>query len=482
MTNRMRKVLFSKFANDRNDYFKIITTIYEFENIKKVEKRNLHYLGKQHIQNIYDNYNLLEHLINDDEINVTKAQLNNNGIEFEYIEGELLTDKLNKLIFESNYKEFLHEIENYKQMILYNQTISSFQITDEFIKVFGEISLNNNFKAVKINNIDFIFDNIIINEKINIIDYEWVVDFQVPLNYVLYRAIKYFLIQLNKLNFKLDIDLWNYIEINDAEKEIFEQMECNFYNYVNKDYVNLYDLNKIWNFNQIQYPVLKLINENDKLLNQKNYQVFYDYGTGFSETNSYKKLYEINDLGDIVIRIPLCKEIKELRFDPSFENCMIHLDYMHILSQGYTKEANYVSNANWDSSNLMIFITNDPQIVFKNIDYENSLYIEIKFRIDYLSSGDLHKLKKVLVYSEEVKETLDKKTQEYQDEKEFLQGIIKQQLNENKMIVELYEKELKEKKIIINKIEEYEKTWYKISSYRLWKLIKKIKNQIYRNR
>lgn len=471
----MKTVLYCKYANDRNKQFKIKTIIYKENNKIKVEKSCLNKEGEAHIKNIYDNYKKLKNLVAlsvSKDINITESHLKDNSIEFEYIEGELWTKKLNDLVEDNKYNDFFNEIEKYKDIIIYGQHKEKFNITDEFKAIFGSIEAKEDWEAVKINNIDFIFDNVIINEKINIFDYEWVVDFQVPLKYILYRAIKYYIIQLEKKNITFKINIWDNVGISDNEKIIFEIMECNFYNYVNENYVNLHDFSSTWGFNKNEYQVLKIMNDIELIKKQKKYQVFFDYGNGFSEENSYEKPYECDEFGNVTLRISLSEKIKGVRLDPSKDNCMIIIDYMHVYGYGNTEEIRYESNANWNDNNVMIFITDDSQIIFDNIDYLNKLYIEIKFKISYLPTGDLYSLKNILSRVNELKKDVDEEKKEVK----LLKELVKQQLQEKKIIDNLYEKEIQGKEEYLEKLNFYEETLNNIYNSKGWKILTKLRN------
>lgn len=469
----MKKVLYCKFANDRCEKFKIKTIIYEKNGIKKVEKKYINMQAKQHVLNIYDNYTLLNSIFDEKHAKIASAYLINDFVEIEYIEGITLTQKLNNLVLDNSIDDFFSTLHNYINILSFNQEVREFEISNDFINMFGNISFEIPLEAVKINNIDFVFDNIIVNKKLNIIDYEWIVDFYVPLKYIIYRAVKYYLMQLNQLNIFIHMDLWTFVGINESEKMIFEKMECNFYNYVNSGYVNLHDLNNLWNFNQARFDVQQIINENEILLEQKKYQVFYDTGDGFSENFSFKNYYEINYYGNTIIKIPINNEaIQTVRFDPSFENCMIHIDYIHSFYQGHTQEVNYISNANSELNNILIFLTNDPQIVFQNIDFQRCEYIEIKLKINYLPAGDLFNLKKILDTNNELSSKLKQNNEKYENEKNLFQDIINKQIVDNNKIVGLYEEE-KEK--MLQEIEKHKGELNKIYNSKVWKFIKILK-------
>ena len=159
----MKKIIYSKYSNERADQFKIRTDILEdLEGIKFVHKTALTSEAQSHINNIYTNYNLLSKQYKNSKICINKCCKIETGLEFEYVEGRTLTEELDELLFKENYMEIFERIKEYVSIIEAGIEKKSFQLTDDFINVFGKVNLPYSIKAAHINNIDLIFSNIII--------------------------------------------------------------------------------------------------------------------------------------------------------------------------------------------------------------------------------------------------------------------------------------------------------------------------------
>jgi len=178
----MDSIVFTKYSNERDNKFKIKTSIIKNEdNILIVEKSPLTDEAKMHIDNMYKAYNLLSKKYNADLLYISKCEMNDKTAQFEYIEGETLEKRLDDELAKRNYKVLLDLIIQYKEIIYNANDIVPFVVTGEFSEIFGNVTLSNNLKASSISNIDIIFSNIIINERWNLIDYEWTYRFPVPL-------------------------------------------------------------------------------------------------------------------------------------------------------------------------------------------------------------------------------------------------------------------------------------------------------------
>ena len=94
----------------------------------------------------------------------------------------------------------VEKIKEYVSIIESGIGEKTFKSTEDFIKVFGDVNLPISLRAGEVNNIDLVFNNIIVGEKWNIIDYEWTFDFLIPFNYIIYRAVHYYIYSSSKRN------------------------------------------------------------------------------------------------------------------------------------------------------------------------------------------------------------------------------------------------------------------------------------------
>ena len=108
----MKNIIYSKYSNERAERFQIRTDILEDENGKKyVQKKAFTYEANTHINNIYINYKLLLEAYKDSKICINECNKVENGLEFEYIVGNTLEEKLDKLFFNKDYVQLVKKIE-----------------------------------------------------------------------------------------------------------------------------------------------------------------------------------------------------------------------------------------------------------------------------------------------------------------------------------------------------------------------------------
>ena len=217
----MDKLLYEKLSNERNPKFNIITDIVERDGKRVVIKRPYSSEAQPHIIRVFEAYRGLQETLQGSAFCVNESRFVDNRIESDFLEGEHITS--------AQASEYVEAVKN-----AYLPKAQAFEITPDFINVFGDVDLPQGTLATRFLDIDLIFENIIKTERgWEIIDYEWTFDFPIPINYVLYRAEKFSELPSN------------YVDIPDNERIVYQQMEDHFQSeYCFKDVKNLHELRR----------------------------------------------------------------------------------------------------------------------------------------------------------------------------------------------------------------------------------------------
>ena len=356
--------IFCKYSNDRDPKFQIKTSIIcDKSKNKTVCKSADNEEAIPHIMNLYKNYQKMSQSFAGTILCANKCELRDQKAYFEFLSGRTLENKLDELYFEGKYYEIIEQIKGYSDELYALKDNQDFAVTEEFKQVFGEVYLEGYYKSLAISNIDLIFGNIIdIDGKWHIIDYEWTFDFPVPISYILYRAIYYYVHGTTKRHELISLNIFKTLGITDEEKIKFELMEENFQRYVAGSKVTLSRLKQI----MLKRKVPANIFEKDDYV-----QIYYNRANGFSEEDSYKKYYEQNELELI---IPIMKDVKELRIDPSKYASLVELSY----------EINDIciicnENVREIRKNLYLFLEEDPKM-YLNLEKKNLSEVCIKIK------------------------------------------------------------------------------------------------------
>ena len=134
------------------------------------------------------------------DVAVNKCTLTEKGAEFEFLKGQTVEEVLDEYIERDDLKGFIGVIKNYAAKL--------------------EQLVNKGA-----NNIDLIFSNIIlIDGKWNIIDFEWTFEAEVPLKFILHRAIVLYFEQKEYLSLQCG-DICRMLGITEIEQERFFEWE-----------------------------------------------------------------------------------------------------------------------------------------------------------------------------------------------------------------------------------------------------------------
>lgn len=250
-------IKYVKFPDERKEKYSLMTKIIEENGKTIVRKEAIDIKAKKHIKQIYSNYKRLVDLYGKEHIAFCKL-INDSVIDFEYVVGETLSDRLLNVLKQGDFDCFYKWIQFYIDNIL----IGSEEKNIEFNCCSLEYAYN----------MDLIFENIIlVNDKnFIIIDYEWLYE-NIPKKFILYRAINDFLEKT--VSFKKIL----------LEQKIFERYK------INSDEINYYSIKE----KEFQYSVVNF-DKNDRY-KKKIIDIFAEINNYKKEINDYKKILNMKE-------------------------------------------------------------------------------------------------------------------------------------------------------------------------------------------
>ena len=228
-----------KFSGFRSGRFALTTIIGTEGRNKTVSKASSAPESKALIKTIADNCTKLKQQYKN--IEVCPCTINGDSTEliFAYIEGKPLSDIMVSLIQAGLKDEVFDMLLLYRSIIFDKDRLKpqlAHDVTPEFTEIFGEYKGVFPFEYIKRTNVDMLFSNLIYNNAGNytIIDYEWVIDFPIPVKFVYYRGIKYFFQdykykQLHCLTLDESFELFG---ISKDDIATFDSMDYGFRDYV----------------------------------------------------------------------------------------------------------------------------------------------------------------------------------------------------------------------------------------------------------
>jgi len=189
------KILYVKHNSERAKEFQLRTIIYEINGKKYVKKQAMCKEAIPHLMKMKEHEKKLQDSIINPNVKITKIiDETEDSLVFEYIEGISLERKYQQA------KKLGKEAEVTKDYITFVKTsfkTTEFNIemmvTDSFKQILGDLDYSILEKEIcfdSISNIDLLFSNIIFKDNyIYLIDYEWIYDLSIPINFTIYRAL-----------------------------------------------------------------------------------------------------------------------------------------------------------------------------------------------------------------------------------------------------------------------------------------------------
>jgi lipopolysaccharide biosynthesis glycosyltransferase len=362
----MRRIIFSKYSNDRDRRFAIRTDIVRNDDggadLMEVEKHAMFPEGSEHLERQSRYFAEYSDRYSAAGLELAEAGMDGGTLRYQFIDGDSVSDRIDAYIDCGDADKAADLLLAFCERIRDLYSVETWKSTEQFGKVFGTVDFANvspeGIKGCSFADIDLVPENIIVSgDKGYVTDYEWIFDFPIPADYVVYRAIRTYMYSGGKRNMLMQHELYERVGISDEARSVFDNMESNFQKYVKGSRVTAAEL-----YEDIGKPVY--YGEELMELGRRNEQqylpiVYLDYGEGFSEDNKivykrYDRRYEIE----------LTQDIKRVRFDPRSLPCV--LTGIKLCGNEVNQESQDISfNGEWYDTEL-VFKTDDPQLIVDN--------------------------------------------------------------------------------------------------------------------
>lgn len=231
---KLDQILYIKYNSMRDARFQLRTSILEENDVRFVQKAPMVSDAKKHLSQMLENRSLLEKVYQ--KVRLVECEKNGEALCFSFIKGQpifCLSDAKNISL-----EALVNQIqEAFSLMFDVKQEICvPFAMTDEFQKMFPDCTPGNGVPAYAIANLDSIVSNFVKMESGDVycLDYEWVSNFPIPVNYVKYRSLLYIFNENQKTVSALISrdELLRIFNFSDDEIALYNKMESQFQQHV----------------------------------------------------------------------------------------------------------------------------------------------------------------------------------------------------------------------------------------------------------
>lgn len=367
----MKKIVFTKYSNDRADCFSIRTDILQDETGgRTVRKVPMHPAAREHLGSLSRWEAGLDRIYGEYGYAMNAGrQLEDGSVELIYVQGETLEEKLDRLLEAGQVEAVIRELKNFIEIVRRPAADPSvgmdFVMTDRFREVFGDAELPEGMRSTEVTDIDLICSNVIIGDPMTVIDYEWCFDFPIPVSYLVYRILHYHIHTKGSRAVLEEADLFSWAGITAKECAVYEQMERSFQQYIDRDHVPLHEV--FGEFAAGKLRLNEMIERERYHVSNETLQVFYDRGAGYSAEDSYRISMEG---GAVEAEIQIPEGVQGIRLDPGMEPGICRLGKLHFICGGGRElPARFVANGHRVEGDTVYFPKDDPQLIIREIEH-----------------------------------------------------------------------------------------------------------------
>ena len=225
----MGEIIYSKYANERASQFALRTDIVCQANGELVvQKTPLSQAANAHVENIYAVGQALNKQYVNSRFCFNHCQLTTGGVALEFVTDTTLESVADKLLYAGKVDEVEKLLFQVIEEMYKTDGNKEFCKTAEFVEVFGEVDLPTDLPCATISDIDMIMSNIMQGERWVVIDYEWSFDFPIPIQFIVYRLLHYYLYASPIRSVLRECNLMQKAGISASLEEIYYKMERHF--------------------------------------------------------------------------------------------------------------------------------------------------------------------------------------------------------------------------------------------------------------
>lgn len=229
----MAEVIYSSMTTGRRKKYQLITQILKEENRLFVKKTALYPEGIEHIKQIARNYKILKENLSE-KVHICECKLDDSSIEFEYIHGKPFAEEILEAYQETGRGGALEKFGEYKHFLEVCAVGSGhriFEYSKQFKEIFGVIDFPE-APCIYPGYVDVLPQNIFFDgTQYYMIDYEWVYDVAIPIEYILWRAVHHYYLAIDSGHRDDMEEMFHELGFTKERMALYECMEMNFLNY-----------------------------------------------------------------------------------------------------------------------------------------------------------------------------------------------------------------------------------------------------------
>lgn len=387
-------ISYAKVSCERAEKHQACTIICDTENGRIVKKVPAIGAAQAHIKNIEKFSEKLKQQCFGMPVDICECAFENGEINFPFVEGPTLRELIDKAVAECDEDKLLSLVEMLRKTVFYFSAGRTFTKSFKFITYFGNLDMPADLNSAAVSNIDLIADNIIVGPKNTIIDYEWVLDFPVPLEFIVFRSL-YHNKAISSLSGELKNRVYEAAGLKSEYFPIFTLMENIFQNKIAGNIVK---------YSHIAKNVAPLVcNINDIDINKSAFQAkIYN---AENPTEVYKTCNAVTQ--DITLSADLTGAAPErICIQTTAPGAIVKIKEVSAVKAG---ERQIISEFETNADVILnddYYFANEPIVTVKNLEYSE---ISIKYFVYKYNDGFVATIINLINENQKLREQLQTK-------------------------------------------------------------------------
>lgn len=348
-------ILYVKLSGDRKEKYQVLTEIVSVNGKKMVQKKPTNPVGEQHILDIHKN----DTMSIGDKIRFLSSEKKEECVAYEFLELRTLDSLITQYAEAGDVASIQKELGRFWDNVLRQCERIDYK-SEKFMSVFGSIGEDEIQLCLNPANIDLIAENIFLDgDGYVVIDNEWVFDFPVPVQFLIWRCI-------HEL-YQKHMQLTELI----AEKELMSEYDitqelCDTYDVWNHKFTLDY-VGAGRNVKYCETVGLPIITEDE--FEAVGY-LYYDYGDGFSEEAVSCITTRVGRCGmHVSSALTNVPKVQKIRFTPLKGHlCKCNIEFYVNGEKCLPIFKNSIHTESYNGIDQ--FVTSDPQLYYDVSDIE----------------------------------------------------------------------------------------------------------------
>lgn len=421
MNNSFSDIEYSKMSCDRRRDRRILTVIHNQNGKKWVEKIAADEAAVSHIKKLHVNSCITT---KNQKVVCLPGDIIGKKIVYKYLTEKSLEDDVLFALERTGKEEAFRMIKNFFETYFDGYDVQDFVAGEEFQEVFGKYECEKKYSGIAGGNIDIILDNVFpLDNKYCIIDCEWIFDFIIPINFIIWRSVNDFYVKHGReKGFFEKEELFNYLGIEEEDVPLFERWNVYFaYKWLKANTTEKFG-------KPISYVSMDYMTGLYRRENHLVCSLYYDCGDGYSEEN--KLFTEVALKGqhfEAHFDLSEIRNIQKLRFDPIEGRacrCRLKGNGLKLLPVNACE-----NEGEWD-----VFLTDDPMYEVSPEEDEKLYHVVISGEIIVIDFNEWYRKmnninRKELDESQHENEKLAAEIKGEKEQNEILQRELNNTLN-----------------------------------------------------